>query len=155
MWVAGAVAVAALLLFSRGSLPPYDDALFFSRFAHNFVEHGVFAWTVEEGALHGNTSQLWQGVLALLHWAVPGFAIWAARLVAVASLLGGALLLGRHHDRTAVALAFASPVALATGVSGMETAMYQRRASTPNSSSMRSLSRVRLSLVENLPFSRL
>src|SRR5690606_40409881 len=54
--------VVAYVLVVGMETSVYDDALFFKRFARNFSNHGVFAWNAEEGPVHGNTSQLFQGL---------------------------------------------------------------------------------------------
>jgi len=45
-----------------------DDAFFFVRYAHNFLETGVFAWNRGEGPVYGNTSQLYQIMVTLVYW---------------------------------------------------------------------------------------
>ena len=123
LWLAGFSAVVTALLLSRGRLPPYDDALFFERFAHNLLTHGVYAWNPADGPVHGNTSQLFQVLVTGVHAAAGPFTLSATRI-----LLGGCLVLagvvhGRRWGWQTAALTFLGPVALATALSGMETAL--------------------------------
>jgi hypothetical protein len=115
----------ALLLVLRFELPPYDDALFFGRFAQNLMDHGVYAWNVADGPVHGNTSQLFQALVTAVAAVAGGYTVAVTRVSLAASLLVGAWALGRRwpDGRPAVALALLSPVALATALSGMETAL--------------------------------
>lgn len=111
----------------RMSLEPYDDAYFFKRFALNLLRHGVLAWNPADGPVYGNTSQLFQWLtvpIALLteaHWVV------AVRVVLALCLWGCAFTVVRAVRSTGVAspawLLLASPVAIATIFSGMETAL--------------------------------
>lgn len=121
----GLVLAATLLL--RGTLPPYDDALFFGRFARNFLTSGTFSWQPGGPPLHGNTSQLHQLVVTGLFALVPGWGLWATRLLTALALLAGAALLSRHlpdsEARLPLWLAWTSPVVLATVPSGMETGL--------------------------------
>lgn len=125
--LAGLAAVLAATLFLRGSLPPYDDALFFGRFARNFLATGVSSWDPGGPALHGNTSQLHQLLVTGLFAVAPGWGLWATRLVTALALLGGAVLLARQlptaEARLPLWLAWTSPVLLATVLSGMETGL--------------------------------
>jgi hypothetical protein len=45
-----------------------DDAFFFVRYGNNFLDTGVFAWNRGEGPVYGNTSQLYQLLVTLVHW---------------------------------------------------------------------------------------
>lgn len=116
-----AVLVAALGL--RGALPPFDDAFFFLRFARHTVEAGVPAWNLPDGPVHGNTSQLQQGLATVGHFLLPGHGIAWARAWALLALAGGGALLARHRAPEGVALALLGPVGLATLTTGMETAL--------------------------------
>lgn len=119
-----ALAVALFALVAvNGQLPVYDDALFFRRFALNLWEHGVWAWNVEDGPVHGNTSQLWQGIVALLALVAPDRVALLGRLVAAGSLLGAGALLMRDRPKAAVLVGLLSPLVLPTVLSGMETAV--------------------------------
>jgi len=128
LWTLGLAGVVAGVLLTRGGLPPYDDAFFFGRFARNLFEHGTYAWNVQDGPVHGNTSQLFQVLVTAMYAAAGDYTAAATRLVLAGSLVGAAAALGRWGAGSggrwlAAALAFSSPVALATVVSGMETAV--------------------------------
>ncbi|MBX2801091.1 MAG: hypothetical protein KTR31_25650 [Myxococcales bacterium] len=117
-WAFVAVVVAVLLV--RGWLPPYDDAFFFVRFARNLFEHGGFAWNVADGPVYGNTSQLFQVLVAGVHGLVGPYTVAATRLLLAGCLVGSVWALRASPPAV---LLMASPVALATVVSGMETAV--------------------------------
>ena len=129
--------VVAILVLGLLERQPYDDAWFFKRFAYNLLEHGSFAWNVEDGPVHGNTSQLFQ-LIAVPVYAVAGDAYTAAmRLLLAAALVAGFFALvrlarcavyegaggAREGGAAAAALMFVSPIALFTALSGMETAL--------------------------------
>ena len=122
MLALGLVLLAALLC--QAALPVYDDALFFRRFAINLIDHGVWGWNAADGPVHGNTSQLWQLVALGLTAMARDWTILTGRLVlASCIMLSGWLLMRRYPtSRPIVVLGLVSPVALATVVSGMETA---------------------------------
>ena len=107
----------------NGRLPVYDDALFFRRFALNLWEHGVWAWNVEDGPVHGNTSQLWQGIVALLALVAPERVLLLSRLVSAAALVAAGALLMRSRPKAAVVVGLLSPLVLPTVLSGMETSV--------------------------------
>jgi len=122
--VAGYAALLAVTLAVGWAQPPYDDAFFFRRFALNWLDHGVFAWNPADGPVHGNTSQLFQGITAALAALTRDYTQAATRALSACCLLLGAAALGRRWPggRPAIALAFLSPVALGCALSGMETA---------------------------------
>ncbi|MEN0064120.1 MAG: hypothetical protein AAGA48_18355 [Myxococcota bacterium] len=68
----GFALVVALATFDALRRDLWDDALFLLRFANNFVTHGVFAWNVADGPVHGNTSQLFQLVATAVVGVAPG-----------------------------------------------------------------------------------
>ncbi len=107
----------------RADLPVYDDAFFFRRFALNLWEHGVWAWNVEDGAVYGNTSQLWQGVVTLLAGLTTDHTMFLGRLVLASSLCFSGFALLRRRDPLPTLFALLSPIGLATVFSGMETAL--------------------------------
>ncbi len=127
VWVLGYAALLALLLALRLELPPYDDAFFFKRFALNFLDRGAFAWNVADGPVHGNTSQLFQLAVTGLSIIDRERVITLSRILLAGGLLSGAAALWRRAEsdeaRLPIALAFASPVALAAALSGMETGL--------------------------------
>jgi hypothetical protein len=61
-WMGLCVAGAVFALHTLGQMAvdPWDDALFFKRFALNTLDHGVAAWNLSDGPVHGNTTQLFQ-----------------------------------------------------------------------------------------------
>jgi len=66
--------VAAIPLF-RGDIAVvriWDDALFFVRYAENFVATGRFSWNAGEPPVFGATSQLFQVMTALMVAVLPG-----------------------------------------------------------------------------------
>ena len=117
------LALVAVVIWGRLSLPPYDDALFFSRFAWNAVNHGAFSWNPGEPPLHGNTSQLHQLLLAAHYLIAPSFGIQPVRWLGIATLLLGAIALGARFEAAPAALALGGWMAAAAAVSGMETAI--------------------------------
>ncbi|MGE0151789.1 MAG: hypothetical protein AB7R90_04175, partial [Reyranellaceae bacterium] len=64
----GFIAMAALRVAFYGHFGRFmlDDAFFFVRYANNFLNTGIFAWNVGEGAVHGNTSQFYQALTTVL-----------------------------------------------------------------------------------------
>lgn len=113
----------------------WDDALFFQRFGHNVVAHGVAGWNVEDGPVHGNTSQLFQAVAVAITALFPGWYHVAIKLVlglsTVATFGIGLGVLGRWQPATERAdpgppvvlfCALSAPTALLLIGSGMETA---------------------------------
>jgi len=64
--------ITALYTYRSLSNDPWDDALFFERIGTNIVRHGVAAWNVADGPVHGNTSQLFQVVAAASVALAPG-----------------------------------------------------------------------------------
>lgn len=123
LWVAGFTAVIAALLLSRGRLPPYDDAFFFGRFAHNLLTHGVYAWNVADGPVHGNTSQLFQVLVTGVSAVAGPYTVSLTRLLLGGCLVVAGVMHGRRWGWATAALTYVGPVALATAVSGMETAL--------------------------------
>ena len=116
--------VVITMLVTRAEMPIYDDGLFFRRFAVNLLEGGSWSWNIEDGPVHGNTSQLWQAIVLALTAVVRNWTILSGRI-----LLGGCLMMTgwiflRHYPKAhpIVLLGLVSPIALATLVSGMETA---------------------------------
>ena len=112
------------MLVTRAEFPIYDDGLFFRRFASNLLERGVWGWNPDDGPVHGNTSQLWQTVLLALTAIAKNWTILTGRLVLGACLLTTGWLLFRTYPKShpIILLGLGSPIALATLISGMETA---------------------------------
>lgn len=124
----GGYAALLWLFVAQGSdRPPYDDSYFFKRFALNFLDHGLFAWNVDEGPVYGNTSQLQQLIVTLIAAVTRTRTLSVLRVLLAAALFAGlAVMLGcarRYGARNAALLAFCSPVALFCVLSGMETAL--------------------------------
>ncbi len=106
---------------------PYDDSYFFKRIALNFLRRGVLAWNLEEGPVHGLTSQSF-GLLAVVVTALArDYYVVAVRAVLVLCLVSAYALLVRLSagaDRgTCASVACCSPVLAFTVLSGMETAL--------------------------------
>ncbi len=122
MAILGIVITSALV--TRAGLPMYDDALFFRRYAINYLHHGAWAWNVEDGPIHGNTSQLWQAIVLGIAWLAEEWTILVGRLFLGGCLLASGWMFCRAfpNAQRVVVLGLVSPIALATMVSGMETA---------------------------------
>lgn len=127
--IAAVVLYAAALHLGEVS---FDDSYFFKRFALNFLEHGVFAWNVADGPLHGSTSQLFQLVATVAAALTPDHFIAAVKVINALCLLGFGWALLREclrstTDRVGAALwalsTVSAPVMLSTLTTGMETAL--------------------------------
>lgn len=110
----------------------YDDSYFFKRFALNALDHGVFAWNVDEGPIFGSTSQLFQLVATAVTAVTRTHYVVAVRGLNAAALVVAYVLLARWNGRAtnhpahghALALvALGSPIVVATVLTGMETAI--------------------------------
>ncbi|MCA9705668.1 MAG: hypothetical protein KDK70_07465 [Myxococcales bacterium] len=110
--------------------PIFDDGYFFKRFALNALEHGVFAWNLEDGPVHGCTSQAFQ-LLATLAAAIdPAHYVIVIKALCGLCLVALGVLMTRWCTRAAgsprgapiALLALASPLVLTTALTGMETA---------------------------------
>jgi hypothetical protein len=112
------------LLVTQAGLPVYDDALFFRRFAVNLLDQGVWAWNPSDGPVYGNTSQLWQGMVLGLAAIARNWTLLGGRLFLGGCLVLSGVLLARTYPRAqgVVLVGMLSPIALATVLSGMETA---------------------------------
>ncbi|MEM6992434.1 MAG: hypothetical protein AAF721_18115 [Myxococcota bacterium] len=134
-WTTVAAVYAALvgyLVLRDLGATAYDDSYFFKRFAINALEHGVFAWNVADGPVHGSTSQLYQWVATLVtavthtHFVVAMRGLNAALLLAMGAVLARWCARACADPRTGAALALlasASPLVLTAIVTGMETAL--------------------------------
>ena len=124
-------AVAGVALVRDLTVTPYDDGYFFKRFALNFMHHGVFAWNVADGPVHGITSQLFQLVAVPLTWIAPHHFVLASKLFLAACSCACGVLLARESVRIArrdaaallAVVVLCSPPVLATMHTGMETAL--------------------------------
>lgn len=126
------VALVLYVLVLHLDTTVYDDSYFFARFARNALHHGVFAWNVEDGPVHGSTSQLFQLVTTAIFAVTDTHFVVATKLVNAGVLVGAGVLLlvwaGRRtedpREGALVALvAFDTPLVLTTVQTGMETAM--------------------------------
>jgi|GEM_PF-1598728 len=134
-WLVGtglfAVLVAYVTLRELGSTA-YDDSYFFQRFAIHFLEHGTFAWNLEDGPVYGSTSQLFQLVATAVTAATRTHFVVAVRIVNAVVLCGlGAVLMRwcaratktTWHGQAIVLLGLGTPMVLTTVITGMETAI--------------------------------
>lgn len=138
-WVAGSswacIVLATVVGFlGRGDgAQLWDDALFFRRLGHHLVDHGVAAWNLQDGPVFMATSQLYQGLAALLvavapaHFTVGSVFAAAAFLVASFFTLGAAASESGSpwpQHRTAVLfVSLQAPPLLLAAVTGMETCL--------------------------------
>lgn len=129
-WTFAYTALVAVAVLGASSLPVYDDAYFFKRFALNALQGHGFAWNPADGAVHGLTSQLYGWLITPLVALAPNFFVVAVRVFAgvCLSVAGWRLFLAleaRRAGARAYGLAFllmASPPWLWTVHTGMETA---------------------------------
>ena len=90
-WLALAYLLVLFLYLRSGlDIEAWDDSYFFKRIGLNALEHGVFAWNVEDGPVYGNTSQGYQLVSLLALVIDPAYYISLMKLAAAAAM--GALL---------------------------------------------------------------
>ncbi|MCX4241740.1 hypothetical protein [Paraliomyxa miuraensis] len=129
------VVVIGYLLVRDIGAPAFDDAYFFKRFGLNALEHGMFAWNVEDGPVYGCTSQAFQLVATVCAalWAthyvvaikvVSALGLWAAGVVLARWCVRA---LGEDGDRAyrgamIVLFGLGCPLVLTTVLTGMETA---------------------------------
>lgn len=104
-------------------LDPFDDALFFKRFAGNWLAGEGFSWNAADGPVFGNTSQSFQIIVGIVTWLWPDHTIVVTKALAAAFVFASALTLRSHrHHELPLLLLLAAPAVLATVTSGMETA---------------------------------
>lgn len=132
-WVPAAGLYAALvgyLLVRDIGVPIYDDGYFFKRFALNALEHGMYAWNLEDGPIYGCTSRVFQ-LLATLAAAIdPSHYVVVIKGLCACCLAGLGVVVMRWSDRAAgsargslvALLGLGSPLVLTTVLTGMETA---------------------------------
>jgi hypothetical protein len=125
--VLGYAAVVALFTFATLAREPYDDSYFFKRFALNALDHGALAWNVADGPVYGITSQLFQAIAIATAAVTREYWMFSVRVLLALSLVGAFWILlaiaHRASRSSAAAVAFCSPVALYSVLSGMETAI--------------------------------
>lgn len=132
LWPLGVHLLAVLYVLWRDvDATAYDDSYFYKRFGLHWLEHGVFAWNVEDGAVYGCTSQLFQGLTAFVLLWTRAYYVVAIKVVnALCLLAAGAWLMDAGRRSTArplegawlAILAFDTPLVLTTVHTGMETA---------------------------------
>jgi len=119
--------VVALFTFATLAREPYDDSYFFKRFALNALDHGTLAWNVADGPSYGITSQLFQAIAIAITAITRQYWMFTVRVFLALSLIGAFWTLlaitHRAHRSSAATVAFCSPVALYSVLSGMETAV--------------------------------
>ncbi len=132
-WLVAAALFAVVLTYLSVrdvGVPIYDDGYFFKRFALNFLEHGVFAWNLEDGPVHGSTSQAFQLLATLATSIAATHYVVVIKLFSALALAGLATVVMRWSSRTEAAgrgpmialLGLGCPLVLTTALTGMETA---------------------------------
>src|SRR5690606_23835886 len=102
-------------------LDPFDDALFFKRFAGNWLAGEGFSWNAADGPVFGNTSQSFQIIVGIVTWLWPDHTIVVTKALAAAFVFASALTLRSHrHHELPLLLLLAAPAVLATVTSGVE-----------------------------------
>src|SRR5688572_13447964 len=127
LWTAGYTLVCALFMIGRVQTPPYDDSHFFKRISWNGIVHGELAWNLDDGPVHGATSQLYQLINLPIVALMPIYSMLAGRVFAVVCL-GACFSILRWvthpHDRgLSVTAACLAPAVFHTMLSGMQTAL--------------------------------
>lgn len=117
-----AVLVAYVVVRELGN-SAYDDSYFFKRFALHAVEDGVYAWNLEDGAVHGSTSQLFQVLSTAVVLFTKTHFIAAIRVLDGALLVFTAGLLLRVARGPLVLLTLGNALATSVVRSNMETAL--------------------------------
>ena len=119
-------ALSAFALRNLGRVP-YDDAYFFKRFALHALGAGELAWNLDEGPVHGVTSQLWQLLAIPLTALAPDHFVLSGKLLALlASAVGACLLIrasGGEDGQGCALVAVSSPAWVYALLSGMETSL--------------------------------
>ncbi|MGH1348173.1 MAG: hypothetical protein ACRBN8_41845 [Nannocystales bacterium] len=117
-----AVLVAYVVVRELGN-SPYDDSYFFKRFALHAVENGVYAWNLEDGAVHGSTSQLFQALTTAVVLFTKTHFVAAVRVLDGALLVLTAGLLLRVARGPLVLLTLGNALVMSVIRSNMETAL--------------------------------
>lgn len=126
-WLAllGIAAVVGYVVHREIGSTAYDDSYFFKRFALHMVEHGVYAWNLDDGPVHGSTSQLFQ----LLTTAVVAFTkthfVAAVRVLdgVLLTLAGAVMLHGARRTPGIAVLVLGNALVLSGLQSNMETCL--------------------------------
>lgn len=101
----------------------YDDSYFFKRFALHAVEHGVYAWNLGDGPVHGSTSQLFQLLTTPIVLLTKTHFVAAVRVLDGVFLVLTAAVLLRRARAPWVLLAMGNALVLSAVRSNMETAL--------------------------------
>jgi len=117
-----AVLVAYVVMRELGN-SAYDDSYFFKRFALHAVENGVYAWNLEDGAVHGSTSQLFQVLTTAVVLFTKTHFVAAVRVLDGALLVLTAGLLLRVARGPLVLLTLGNALVTSVVRSNMETAL--------------------------------
>lgn len=117
-----AVLVVYVVLRELGN-SAYDDSYFFKRFALHAIENGAYAWNLDDGPVHGSTSQLFQLLATLVASFTKTHFIAGVRVVDGLLLVGTGALLLRAARGSAVVLVVGNALVLSTVRSNMETAL--------------------------------
>lgn len=126
-WLFAAICLYAFVSFLPSGL--WEDGYFFIRYARNTWQHGVIAWNVADGPVHGMTSQLYQALVTLLYPLAPTHLVLVSKSLAALALLGAALCLFRLLPEPAmqlqhlalVFLGLSAPLVLQHVTTGLET----------------------------------
>lgn len=121
-FAAVAVLVAYVVVRELGH-SAYDDSYFFKRFALHAIENGVYAWNLDEGPVHGSTSQLFQLLTTLVASFTKSHFIAAVRVVDGLLLIATSAVLLRAARGSVVLLILGNALVLSTVRSNMETAL--------------------------------
>ncbi len=124
-WVAlaGFALLVAYVVVRELGNSAYDDSYFFKRFALHAVENGVYAWNLEDGAVHGSTSQLFQALTTAVVLFTKTHFVAAVRVLDGALLVLTAGLLLRVARGPLVLLTLGNALVTSVIRSNMETAL--------------------------------
>ncbi len=101
----------------------YDDSYFFKRFALHAIENGAYAWNLDEGPVHGSTSQLFQLLTTLVACFTKSHFIAAVRVVDGVLLIATGAVLLRAVRGSVLLLILGNALVLSAVRSNMETAL--------------------------------
>jgi hypothetical protein len=133
-WLYGAalLLVIAYVLLVDLDATPFDDSLFFKRFALHALAGRGFSWNVSDGPVYGLTSQLFALLALPLTWLFRAHFVLACKLLLATSLLAAGAILLRFAARSKVCaadagllvlLALGTPLTLLGPHTGMETSL--------------------------------
>lgn len=117
-----AVLIAYVAIRELGN-SAYDDSYFFKRFALHALENSVYAWNLEDGAVHGSTSQLFQVLTTAVVLFTKTHFVAAVRVLDGALLVLTAGLLLRVARGPLVLLTLGNALVTSVVRSNMETAL--------------------------------